>query len=103
MADLFGDSGSADESSDTKDTSTGAGSWMRGEEEEPPAQNGSAEHMALPGDEHEDVYLGLGPGGGGGGGGEEAEASPRDDIRVSVVEYQKTGDDYTFDVEVGLE
>lgn len=31
---------------------------------------------------------------------EEEAKGPRDDINVSVTEYQKTADDFTFDVEV---
>lgn len=32
---------------------------------------------------------------------EEEARGPRDDIKVAVLQYQKTADDYTYDVEVG--
>ena len=92
MADLFGDSGDSDD---------GGASFPS--PEEAPTTNGHSEledpapeEAKSPAEPQENGFE------------EEAnddpedytEKGPRDDIKVSVLRYQKTADDFTFDVEV---
>ena len=94
MADLFGeDSGSETDATDTFKPAqlpgtNGDGGEVNGEGEDlwggPPTNGSDALPPRYGGEEEE----------------EEEGRGPRDDINVSVVEYQKSGDDYKFDVEV---
>ena len=92
MADLFENSGSGDEAADSlspKETPTPATNGLSGPVDPSPLESPKENGLE-----------------GGGGGekeeedGEYTEKGPRDDIKVSVLRYQRTADDFTFDVEV---
>ena len=95
MADLFEDSGSDGDIADTFNSSpvTATNGYGYGEKDEPsPTWNGESEVK------RKDVPSGHG------GEEEEEEVSkgPRDEIRLTVVEFQRTADDFTYDIMVGL-
>lgn len=104
MADLFGDSGSGGEE-DIKPPppQTAPSNGFREVDEAAHTQNGglspldTANGDTVEEDEDQNDDTDLPPRDG------EAEGpaeGPRDDIHVSVVQYQKTADDYTYDIEV---
>ena len=92
MADLFEDSGGEDAGSPspTELPATNGHSGLEDsspEEPKSPASGAESHENGLQEEAEEDPE-------------EYSERGPRDDIKVSVLRYQKTADDFTFDVEV---
>lgn len=98
MADLFGDSGgSGDEDAGASTPAEAPTTNGHSELEDPaPEEAKSSEDDAEAPESQENGLEGEAK--------DDAEENtargPRDDIKVSVLRYQKTADDFTFDVEV---
>lgn len=93
MSDLFGEESEVGNSETSKPAEVPTSNGHGLEEEPIPPRNG----VASPSSSVNEVMLSdeLPP-----GGEEEKERGSRDDIRVTVMGYQKAAEDYTFDVEV---